>query len=108
MISYCGTDCTKCEGFLATKENNDEKRKEVAENWSVKYNADIKPKQINCHGCKSDGLKFFFTESICEIRKCNIEMGTSNCAECANYICEKLEGFIKLAPPVGEALKALR
>lgn len=108
MIAYCGMDCKKCEGYLATHYNNDNKRNEVAENWSAKHNTDIKPEQINCHGCKSDKLKFFFTESMCEIRKCNIEMNTSNCAECDNYICDKLADFITLAPPVGEALKALR
>ncbi len=108
MIAYCGMDCTKCEGYLATNENDDIKRKEVAENWSAKYNVDIQPEQINCHGCMSDGLKFFFTENICEIRKCNIEMGTSHCAECENYICEKLAERIKMAPTVGVALKALR
>ena len=108
MISYCGTDCLKCEGYQATQENNDVKRKEVAEKWTVQYNSDIKPEQINCHGCKSDGNKFFFTENICEIRKCNIQMGNSNCAECVEYKCEKLEKFIELAPQVGEALEALR
>jgi len=108
MIAYCGMDCSKCEGYLATQENSDTKRKEVAEKWTVQYNTDIKPEQINCSGCKSDGIKFFFTESICEIRKCNIEKSTSNCAECSEYKCEKLEKFIALAPPVGKALKALR
>ena len=108
MIAYCGMDCTKCDGYLATQEDNDLKRQEVAKNWSAKYNTEIKPEQINCHGCKSDGLKFFFTESICEIRKCNIEMETENCAKCDKYICEKLGEFIKLAPPVGEALELLR
>ncbi len=46
--------------------------------------------------------------AYCEIRKCNIEKSTSNCAECNEYKCEKLEKFIELAPPVGEALEALR
>ncbi len=108
MISYCGTDCSKCEGYQATQVNSDTKRKEVAEKWTVQYNSDIKPDQINCHGCKSDNTKFFFTENICEIRKCNIEKGTSNCAECAEYKCDKLEKFIAFAPAVGDALDALR
>lgn len=108
MIAHCGMDCSKCEGYLATMEDSDTKRKEVAAKWSIEYNADIKPGQINCHGCRSDSTKFFFTENVCEIRKCNIEKGTPNCARCAEYKCKQLQDFIELAPPVGEALEALR
>ncbi len=108
MIAYCGTNCSTCEGYQATLENSDKKRKAVAEKWTAQYHTEIKPAQINCHGCKSDGAKFFFAENSCEIRKCNIEKGTANCAECAEYKCEKLEKFIAAAPPVGEALAALR
>ena len=108
MIAYCGMDCSKCEGYLATQADSEEKREEVAKKWTVQYNTEIKPEQINCNGCKSDGNKFFFTENICEIRKCNIENVTPHCAACSEYKCEILEKFIELAPPVGEALEALR
>jgi len=108
MISYCGIDFSKCEAYLATQENSDTKRREVAEKWTVQYDTDITPDQINCQGCKSDGIKFFFTENVCGIRACNIEKGTPNCAGCAEYKCNKLKEFIAAAPPVGEALEALR
>ncbi len=49
MIAYCGMDCTKCEGYLATQANSGTKRKEVAEKWTVKYHTDIMPEQINCN-----------------------------------------------------------
>ena len=26
MIAYCGMDCSKCEGFIATRENDNLKR----------------------------------------------------------------------------------
>ena len=108
MIAYCGLDCFKCECFLATQNNDDKKREEVAAKWSVQYHTEIKPEQINCNGCKSDGELFFFCDSMCGIRKCNIKRNNSNCAECKDYNCEKLEQFIEMAPPVGDALKALR
>jgi hypothetical protein len=108
MIACCGVDCSKCEGYIATHEDDDQKRAEVAEKWSVQYHSDIKPEHINCNGCKSTGAKFFFTENICEIRKCNMKKSTANCAECAEYKCKKLEDFIVQAPAAGEALEALR
>lgn len=108
MISYCGMDCTKCDGYLATKEDDDAKRAEVAAIWSKQHNTDIKAEQINCTGCKSEGIKFVFTETACPIRKCNIEKNTQHCAECNEYICETLEDFIKQAPVIGEALEKLR
>ena len=108
MTAYCGLDCAKCEGYLATQADDDDKRAEVAKQWSERYKADIKPEQINCDGCRSEGRKFFYCAEMCELRKCGIEKGVENCAVCDEYICEKLEAFLKLAPQARDALDALR
>jgi len=108
MIARCGMDCSQCEAYKATLEDSDAKRRKVAEAWTIEYKTDISPGQINCRGCTSDGEKFFFTESLCEIRKCAMEKETPHCAKCPDYICNKLKAFIKEAPVVGEALAALR
>ena len=108
MIAYCGMDCEKCECYLATEDNDDALRAEVAEKWSQQYNEDIKPEQINCTGCKSEGVKFYFTETGCPLRQCNIEKNTPHCAKCSQYRCETLDNFIAMAPPIGDALEKLR
>ncbi len=107
MIAYCGLDCSECDAYLATKENNDSKKNETAKKWSQMYKHDIKPEQINCDGCKSSVMKFFHCEN-CEIRQCCISKGVEHCAACENYTCDTLAAFIKLAPQAGAALEKLR
>lgn len=108
LIAYCGIDCAECEGYLATQADDNAKRAEVASQWSVQYNADLKAEHINCDGCREDGRKLYFCENICEIRKCCIKKGLNNCAECDEYPCEIVEGFAKIAPKLRAALDALR
>jgi len=55
MIAYCGLNCSKCDAYLATIENNDAKKKETAQKWSKMYQFEMSPDQINCDGCKSSG-----------------------------------------------------
>ena len=52
MIAYCGLNCSKCEAYIATQENDDQKREETAQIWSKLYMVEINPDQINCDGCK--------------------------------------------------------
>jgi len=107
MIAYCGLNCSKCDAYLATQENDDMKREETALQWSEMYRTDIKADQIKCDGCKSNGAKFFHC-NVCAIRKCCLSKNVENCAACEDYICDALSGFIKLAPEAGVALEQLR
>ena len=108
MIAYCGLDCSKCEGFLATQADSNSQRAEVARKWSALYDADIKPEQINCDGCKPQGRKLFYCENLCEIRKCCTAKGVDNCAACKEYPCQIVSAFIQMAPEAGKALERLR
>jgi hypothetical protein len=90
IVAFCGLICTDCGAFIATQENDDAKRREVAEAWSKAFGHEIKPEDINCDGCLTvDGRHINYC-SICEIRKCGMERGVENCAHCVDYACEKL------------------
>jgi hypothetical protein len=100
MIAVCGLDCHQCGAFLATQENNDQKRTEVAKEWSKLFKVEIKPEDINCDGCQSIGGPVFNYCNVCEIRKCGKEKGLKNCGYCDKYSCHKLDFIFKNAPNV--------
>jgi hypothetical protein len=108
MIAYCGIVCTECPAFVATQQNDDAKRKKVAEIWSKQYKMSVKPEDINCDGCKLEGKRLIGYCNICEIRKCGKQKQVVNCAYCDDYACEKLIKFHTMAPHAKASLEKIR
>jgi len=108
MIAFCGIVCSDCPAFIATQENNDAKRREVAEKWSKELGQEIKPEEINCDGCMSAEGRHINYCSMCEIRKCGMEKGVENCAYCIDYNCDKLAKFLEQAPNAKNTLAEIR
>ena len=94
-IAYCGLDCLKCEARIATINNDDNLRNEVAKKWSLWNNTNITPDMINCVGCKIDGIKTPFCQSLCQIRQCALKNNIDSCGKC-NQIkkCNKIKMII--------------
>ena len=94
IIGYCSSTCHTCAIFLATRENDDEKRHtmrvEIAQQIKELYGAECKPEDVaDCDGCRAkDGSPF---SKDCQIRKCAQEKDIESCASCKEYVCEKLE-----------------
>ena len=108
MIGYCGLDCEQCGAFIATQNNDDALRVKVAEEWARLYNAPIKPEHINCTGCQSTGVKTYYCDQMCEIRKCATKKSVSTCADCSDYACSALNAILRQAPQAKARLDALR
>ena len=90
LVAYCGLDCEKCEAYIATQNDDDNLRRKVAKKWSELNNVEITPEMINCDGCRVDGKKTPFCESMCPIKICSSGKKYETCANCSEVAsCEK-------------------
>lgn len=106
MIGYCGLDCEKCDAYIATVNNDQALREKTAKLWAELNNAPILPEHINCDGCRVDGKKTVFCDSLCGIRQCALKKGVTTCGGCPDLEkCQDIKTVISDNP---EALKNLR
>lgn len=105
-IAYCGLDCHKCDAYLATINDDDYLRRKVAKEWSELNNVEITPDMINCEGCRANGKKTPFCESLCPIRQCALGKGCSTCGDCEEIdSCGKVKMVIGNNPEARENLR---
>ena len=103
LIAYCGLDCERCEARIATVNDDDALRRKVAEEWSELNGVDITPEMINCMGCRADGVKTPYSDSMCQIRKCGLSRGYETCGDCS-----EIDSCGKVAMVIGNNPDALR
>lgn len=105
MIAPCGLDCSECDAYKATEDDDDEMREKVAQEWSKLNGVEIKREMINCDGCRENGRKTPFCGFICQIRKCSAEKGFSTCGSCSEMKkCEKVGAIHASAKGSAEAI----
>ena len=89
-IAYCGLNCEKCEARLATIHNDNTLRAKVAKLWSELNGVEITPDMINCDGCRIDGIKTPYCDTLCPIRQCARGKKMGTCGDCEEVqTCEK-------------------
>ena len=109
IIAYCGLVCTDCPAYIATQANDHAALEQVAAQWREEYNApNITVESVICDGCLGSNGRHCSHCFECEIRACGMERGVVNCAHCADYACEKLEGFFGLVPEAKTTLGGIR
>jgi len=116
-LAHCGLNCEQCPVFIATADNNDDLREETAKEWSKLYGAylsatlggdRLKPEDMNCTGCRSEGERFVGCIN-CPIRRCCREKGFVTCASCNRYeVCDMLNGFFSVHEEAKNNLERLR
>ena len=90
FIAYCGLDCETCEARLATVHDDNVLREKGATLWSELNGVEITPDMINCAGCRVDGVKTPYCDTLCPIRQCAMGKGYETCGDCVEVrTCEK-------------------
>ncbi len=108
-IAYCGLDCTKCDAYIATLSNDNVLRKKTAKLWSEMNNAPITAEMINCMGCRENGIKTPYCESMCQIRQCALQKKINTCAECSLIeMCETVKPVLANSAEAQENIKMLK
>ncbi len=107
LIAFCGLDCQECDAYIATVNNDNALREKTAKAWSALYNSPIKPEDINCEGCRCDGVKLIYCEKYCEIRQCAQKKNMNTCGDCKELdSCHKVAAIIEHNPDALKKLKA--
>ena len=108
-IGFCGLDCEKCEARIATVNHDDDLRRQVAREWSELNGVEIMPEMINCTGCRADGPKTPYCESLCPIRQCAVKRQVNTCGGCAEMgTCQKLAAITRNNPEAAQRLREYR
>ncbi|MCJ7813327.1 DUF3795 domain-containing protein [bacterium] len=113
LTAYCGLTCDSCPIYLATRENDQEKQKEmriqIAEFASKYYGTILESGDItDCDGCTTRSGRLYSGCSQCEVRKCAQKKDCLTCAHCPEYPCDPLQKFFVAEPDAKSNLDHIR
>lgn len=106
LIAYCGLDCERCEARTATLNNDNALREKVARLWTEMNGVEITAETINCEGCRADGVKTPFCNSLCPIRQCALGKKHETCGSCSEL--ETCQTVAMVTSTNAEALERLK
>lgn len=105
LIAFCGLDCETCDARVATLNNDDALREKTAELWTKLNGIPITADMIHCVGCRAEGVKTPFCESLCPIRQYALEKGCATCGDCPELdACPKVGAIHQNNPSARENL----
>jgi len=113
LVAYCGLDCGGCPIFLATRENDEERKRrmqaDIAGVCREKYGMDIQAKDVgDCDGCRGNSGRVFAPCSTCAVRSCARAREYETCAACPEFVCAKLQHILADEPAARTRLEAIR
>jgi hypothetical protein len=112
-MAYCGLMCDGCPIYLASREENEEKKRrmrvEIALKCNDLYQSQYGPEDVtDCDGCKAESGRLFSGCRKCEIRACAVNRKIENCGRCGDYPCDPLKKMFRTDPETKTRLDGLR
>jgi hypothetical protein len=97
MVALCGVICTDCPAYIATQADDRDALEQVLVHWREESNApDITVEDIICDGCLTrDGRLNGYCQQ-CKVRSCAVVRDVTNCAYCAEYVCDELKRLLRI------------
>lgn len=86
-LNYCGYICPPdCPMYVATIENDTEKKKEAYKNWKIeeKYGLEFDAEKVFCYTCKNREKPQGIVVANCMVRDCATGRGYDCCIECSD------------------------
>jgi hypothetical protein len=82
--SYCGYRCDLC----AARSDDPEIRHKLVEGWKMYLGHEMYTvENVHCDGCCANGKH---ADQQCQVRPCAISHDVETCAECDEFVCEKV------------------
>jgi hypothetical protein len=113
IISYCGLLCSSCPIYLATREPNELRKREmilgIIQACKEHYGIEYKYEDINeCDGCITKSQRLFCGCANCKIRMCVTQKEIENCAYCKDYPCQDLKNTFEPESGAKERLDKIK
>ena len=89
ILTRCGYRCDLCLAYQPNTAENPSNRQKLSDGWYKYYGFRLPPAVICCDGCMTTDNPELIDKG-CPVRPCVIEKGLDNCAQCEEYVCEKL------------------
>ena len=88
ILARCGYRCDLCLAFRPNVEANPSNQQTLSDGWHKYFGFRIPAEQIICDGCTAENPRLI--DAACPVRPCVLARSLASCAQCPDYVCEKL------------------
>ena len=88
ILTRCGYRCDLCLAYKPNVTREPANRQKLSDGWFKYFGFRLPPEAIYCEGCMAENPELI--DRSCPVRPCVMERGLDNCAQCEEYICDRL------------------